>query len=137
MDGKVRSKGSSCRSSASSPDFDVHYGSQDFTACNGFDCVIFNSDVTQHDYLFGPRASVSVGKFRPFAELLSVSHADAHLIGSDSRFRDRGWRRVDYRVGQTGWPGVSRRLYSQQFVQQSAEQCARLSVDGIVLHFIS
>jgi len=51
-------------------DFGSHYGSETFTALtpNG----PFNATVSGHQWevLFGPRLSVSVGKFPPFAEAL-------------------------------------------------------------------
>ena len=115
-------------------DFDGHYGSQDFTACNGVDCVIFNTDVTQHDYLFGPRVSVSVGKFRPFAELLiGASHADAHLIGSDTSFATAVGGGVDYKlIKLLAWRFQADYIHSDLF--DNPQNNVRLST-GIALHF--
>lgn len=115
-------------------DFDGHYGSQDFTACNGFDCVIFNTDVRQQNYLFGPRASVSVGKFRPFAELLiGASHADAHLIGSDTSFATAVGGGLDYElIKLLAWRFQGDYIHSNLF--NSSQNNLRLST-GIVLRF--
>ena len=78
-------------------DFDSHYGSQNFASpCpvvpvgsggGDYSCS-FNADVTEHNFLFGPRASFSVGKFRPFAEVLfGAAHVDANNgVGSDTSF---------------------------------------------------
>src|SRR5262245_59970879 len=78
-------------------DFSGHYGSEDFTACNGFDCVTFNTDVTQHNYLFGPRVSMSVGRFRPFAEaLIGAARANAHNFTSDTSFASAVGGGLDY-----------------------------------------
>jgi hypothetical protein len=115
-------------------DFDGHYGSEDFTACNGFDCVIFNSDVTQHDYLFGPRVSVSVGKFRPFAEvLIGASHADAHLFGSDTSFATAVGGGLDYKlIKLLAWRFQADYIHSNLF--NSPQNNVRVST-GIVLRF--
>src|SRR5437660_1931374 len=50
-------------------DVSGHYGSQNFPFfCPVIGTCTFNADVTEHNYLFGPRVSVSVGRFRPFDE---------------------------------------------------------------------
>jgi len=80
-------------------DFDGHYGSETGGVCNGFDCVLVNLEVSQHNYLFGPRASVWVGKFRPFAELLiGASHVNSHFAGSDTGFATAVGGGLDYRL---------------------------------------
>lgn len=115
-------------------DFDGHYGSENFTVCNGFDCVIFNADVTQHNYLFGPRASVSAGKFRPFAELLiGASHADAHLFGSDTSFATAVGGGLDYKlIKLVAWRFQGDYVHTHLF--HTAQNNVRLST-GIVLRF--
>ncbi len=62
-------------------DFDSHYGSQNFPT--GVQSVgslsTFNASFTEHNYLFGPRVSVSVGKIRPFAEaLFGAAHVNVN-----------------------------------------------------------
>jgi len=80
-------------------DFSGHYGSESFNACNGFDCVLFNTDTSIHNYLFGPRVSASVGNLRPFAELLAgASHANANLEGTDTSFATAIGGGLDYRL---------------------------------------
>jgi hypothetical protein len=80
-------------------DFSGHYGSESFNACNGFDCVLINTDVSHHNYLFGPRVSLSVGKLRPFAEILiGASHVSAQVLGSDTSFATGVGGGVDYRL---------------------------------------
>ena len=115
-------------------DFDGHYGSENFSACNGFDCVLFSADVTQHDFLFGPRASVSVGKFRPFAELLiGASHADVHHVTSDTSFATAVGGGLDYKFLRVlAWRFQGDYVHSNLFNQP--ENNLRLST-GIVLHF--
>jgi hypothetical protein len=84
-------------------DFDSHYGSQNFSTCPdvpvGIVCSSFNAGVTEHNYLFGPRVSISVGKFRPFAEaLFGAGHVDAGLAGSDTSFATGIGGGLDYKL---------------------------------------
>lgn len=60
-------------------DFDWHYGSRSVTpGCAPPACASrapFHLNASRHDLMFGPRASVSVGKYTPFAQfLLGVAH---------------------------------------------------------------
>jgi opacity protein-like surface antigen len=85
-------------------DFDAHYGSQNFV---GF-CVSpvpsgpcpISADVTEHNFLFGPRVSFSVGKFRPFAQaLFGAGHVDVNNgIGSDTSFATAVGGGLDYKI---------------------------------------
>jgi opacity protein-like surface antigen len=83
-------------------DFDSHYGSQTFEgACGvGVPCGSFSASATEHNYLFGPRVSVSVGKFRPFAEaLFGGAHVDVNNgIGSDTSFATALGGGLDYKI---------------------------------------
>ena len=82
-------------------DFSGYYGSQNFTTCTVpiLDCVTINNNFTEHNYLFGPRASVSVGKIRPFAELLiGAGHIHANGGGSDTAFATAVGGGVDYKL---------------------------------------
>jgi opacity protein-like surface antigen len=87
-------------------DFDSHYGSQNFPeACaqpvsGAFtSCGNFNASVTEHNYLFGPRVSMSVGRFRPFAEaLFGAAHVNAGAAGSDTSFAYALGGGLDYRL---------------------------------------
>jgi opacity protein-like surface antigen len=85
-------------------DFDSHYGSQNFpAACPvvgvGVVCT-FNASVTERNFLFGPRVSASVGKFRPFAEaLFGVSHVNVNNGGnSDTSFGTAIGGGLDYKI---------------------------------------
>jgi len=115
-------------------DFSGHYGSENFTACNGFDCVIFNTDVTQHNYLFGPRVSMSVGRFRPFAEaLIGAAHANAHNFTSDTSFASAVGGGLDYGFLRVlAWRFQGDYIHTDLF--DSPQNNVRLST-GIVLHF--
>ncbi|MGH9515167.1 MAG: hypothetical protein ACRD3P_05760 [Terriglobales bacterium] len=52
-------------------DLDWHYGGHNTTSCVlGGGCNKFRLNVSRDTLLFGPRASVNYGKYRPFAEFL-------------------------------------------------------------------
>jgi len=81
-------------------DFSGYYGSQNFTTCTTpiLDCVTFNNNLTEHNYLFGPRVSVTVGKIRPFAEfMIGASHIHVNGGDSDTAFATAVGGGVDYR----------------------------------------
>jgi len=81
-------------------DFDAHYGSQNFGGiCPPVGACTFNADITERNYLFGPRASVSVGKFRPFGELLiGAGHVNVKGVTSDTSFATAVGGGIDYRL---------------------------------------
>ena len=87
-------------------DVDSHYGSQSFASCvlppegTGPICSSFNADVTEHNFLFGPRVSFSVGRFRPFAEaLFGGAHVDVNNgVGSDTSFATALGGGLDYKI---------------------------------------
>lgn len=95
----------------------------------------YGSHVSEHNYLFGPRVSVSVGKVRPFAELLIGA---AHIsVGngsdSDTSFANAVGGGLDYRVagplavrGQLDW--IHTRFFG------NAQNDVRFST-GVVVHF--
>jgi len=83
-------------------DFGSHYGSQSFTALtpNG----PFNTSVSGHQWeiLFGPRVSVSVGRFTPFAEVM-IGAAHIHNGGDffdsgNASFAQAIGGGIDYRL---------------------------------------
>jgi hypothetical protein len=81
-------------------DFDSHYGSQNFPVCGGgSSCSSFNANVTEHNFLFGPRVSFSVGRLRPFAEaLFGGAHVDAGAFGTDTAFATALGGGLDYKI---------------------------------------
>jgi opacity protein-like surface antigen len=80
-------------------DFSGYYGSQSASACNGIgDCIGGTVNFTEHNYLFGPRVSVSVGKLRPFAEvMIGAGHIHVNDGGSDTAFATAVGGGLDYR----------------------------------------
>jgi hypothetical protein len=85
-------------------DFDSHYGSQNFPVCqltpNGPICSGISASVTEHNFLFGPRASFSAGKFRPFVEgLFGGAHVNVNNgVGSDTSFATALGGGLDYKI---------------------------------------
>jgi len=83
-------------------DFDGHYGSQSFIfpcPTGGGLCGSNNISFVEHNVLFGPRVSVPVGKWRPFAEAeFGVGHVNANAAGSDTSFATALGGGIDYRL---------------------------------------
>ncbi len=82
-------------------DFSQHYGSENFPIAVpvGSSASTANVSVHEQNYLFGPRVSVSVGKFRPFAEaLFGAGHVNADGAGSDTSFATALGGGLDYRI---------------------------------------
>ena len=86
-------------------DFDWHYGGRDFIVCSGnppcsAKSIRFNA--SRHALLFGPRASVSFGRYTPFAEfLLGVAHQTNSGGGtstSDTTFSTSIGGGLDYKL---------------------------------------
>ena len=120
-------------------DFDSHYGSQNFPSCEvtpqGVICSSVNASVTEHNFLFGPRVSVSVGKFRPFAEaLFGGAHVNINNGGgSDTSFATAVGGGIDYKIIRpVAW------RFQGDYVQTrffgTTQNNVRLST-GIVLRF--
>ncbi len=119
-------------------DFDAHYGSQNFPSCSsaalGVICGTFNANVTENNYLFGPRLSVSVGKIRPFAEaLFGAGHVNAGAGGSDTSFATALGGGLDYRIIKpVAWRFQGDYVMTQFF--GNTQNNVRIST-GLVLRF--
>lgn len=118
-------------------DFSAHYGSENFpSVCNGIGVCFPSSSVNiaEHDYLFGPRVSVSVGKFRPFAEgMIGVAHINANSAGSDNSFASAIGGGLDYRLIRIlAWRLEGDYVHTHLF--NISENNVRLST-GIVVRF--
>jgi len=109
-------------------DIDGHYGSRSYPG--------FSANVTEHNFLFGPRVSLQVQRFRPFGEfLIGASHVRRSngISDSNTSFANAVGGGLDYRVagplairGQLDW--VTTRFYG------ATQNGVRLST-GIALHF--
>jgi opacity protein-like surface antigen len=120
-------------------DFSGHYGSQNFpqlAGCSG--CASPSNSVHQENYLFGPRLSFSVGKFRPFVHaLIGASHisesAGPSPSDSDTSFSDAIGGGVDYHlIPLISWRVQADALQTRFF--GATQQNVRIST-GITFHF--
>jgi opacity protein-like surface antigen len=109
-------------------DIDGHYGSHDFSGTG--------ADITEHNALFGPRVSVQIKRFRPFAEfLVGVGHVSRSngISDSDTSFADAVGGGLDYKIfgpvtvrGQLDW--INTRFYGE------GQNGVRFST-GVAIHF--
>ena len=109
-------------------DVDGHYGSHIYPDVN--------ANIAAHNVLFGPRVSVTVKRFRPFAEfLVGVGHVSRSngISDSNTSFADGIGGGLDYRVAgpvtlraQLDW--INTRFYGQ------GQNGVRFST-GIAFHF--
>jgi hypothetical protein len=115
-------------------DVDGHYGSHTYD-CPAMGCPL-TADVAEHNVLFGPRVSVQVQRFRPFAEfLVGVGHISRSNGFSDSNtsFVDGLGGGLDYKIagpvtlrGQLDW--INTRFYG------AGQNGVRFST-GVAVHF--
>jgi len=119
-------------------DFSGTYGGQNFA----FPCPVgpgpgpcaVHENVDEHNFLFGPRVSASVGKFRPFAEgMIGVGHVNAHSLATDTSFASGLGGGIDYRLVRfVAWRFHGDYIHTSFF--GSHQNNVRLST-GIVLRF--
>lgn len=114
-------------------DLSGHYGSQD-VCVNAPSCIPVHTDARMYNFLFGPRVSVSVGKIRPFAEVLvGAGHVSTDDFGSDTAFSTAVGGGIDYKlIPAVAWR-VEADFLNTRFFGDSQNNF-RLST-GIVLHF--
>jgi len=87
-------------------DLDWHYGGHDVTpVCSVIGCTNttpFRLNASRHELLFGPRASVSIGKYTPFAEfLVGFAHqtdSGRSISNSDTTFATAVGGGLDYKL---------------------------------------
>jgi opacity protein-like surface antigen len=124
-------------------DFSGHYGSAPIApnpSCTGVvggSCSGLNASTNIHNFLFGPRVSVSVGKIRPFAQALfgasHVSDSESGFSGSDTSFAYALGGGVDYRlIPLISWRMQADWLQSRFF--SNTQNDVRIST-GVVIHF--
>lgn len=117
-------------------DVSSYYGSQSYAILcpSGQTCPTVTQNISEQNYLFGPRVSVSVGKFRPFAEaLFGAGHLNANSLGSDTSFATAIGGGLDYRlIRLVAWRFQGDYVQTRFF--DTHQNNFRLST-GIVLHF--
>jgi hypothetical protein len=82
-------------------DFSEVYGSEkaQILLCPAPICSSTSISAREQNFLFGPRVSASVGKIRPFAELLfGGAHISANGGGSDTSFATAIGGGIDYKI---------------------------------------
>jgi opacity protein-like surface antigen len=114
-------------------DFNGLYGTNNFPSSS----QIFNVDAREHNFLFGPRVSVSIGKVRPFAHALfgagHVSVSTAGYSASDTSFATALGGGLDYRlIHGLAWRFQGDYLQTRFF--GNTQNNGRFST-GIVLNF--
>jgi hypothetical protein len=130
-------------------DVDSHYGSANFSCSSNFafGCPVgvpvglpsgaatYNGSFTEYNFLFGPRVSVPVGKFRPFAEaLFGGSHVSlSNDLGSHTSFATAIGGGLDYRlIRPIAWRFQGDYVQTRFF--STTQNNVRIST-GIVLRF--
>lgn len=96
-----------------------------------------NANLSEYNFLFGPRASFSVRKFRPFVHaLIGISHIRASAAGSantDTSFGDALGGGLDYHlIPAIAWRFQFDELQTRFF--SSSQSNLRFST-GLVVHF--
>ncbi len=118
-------------------DVDGHYGGHNFGPFCGLEgCTTIHADIAAHNVLFGPRVSVQVKRFRPFAEfLVGVGHISRSngISDSNTSFANGVGGGLDYRIfgpvtlrGQLDW--INTRFYGE------GQNGVRFST-GVAIHF--
>jgi len=123
-------------------DFSGHYGSQSLPqACplQIVPCIVSQAsvDVSEYNFLFGPRLSFRVGKFRPFVHgLIGASHlreSASPVANSDTSFADALGGGLDYHlIPLISWRFQADALQTHFF--SGSQSNIRFST-GIVVHF--
>jgi len=120
-------------------DFDWHYGGHDLFGCTGVGCAPkkFTLNASRHSVLFGPRASMSFGRYTPFAEfLLGFSHqtdTGGGISNSDTTFSTAFGGGLDYKlVKGVAWRVEADSVHSKLF--HTGRNDFRIST-GIVFRF--
>jgi len=119
-------------------DFDSHSGSPSlFVACPKSanpTCSPSTVNIHQADFLFGPRLSVPIGRFRPFAEaLFGFEHVTTNGFGPDKSFASAFGGGLDYKLMRR----VAVRVegdYMRTQLFSATQKNMRLST-GLVLRF--
>lgn len=116
-------------------DFSANYGSlQVPTNCGAIGVCLSNANAHIDNFLVGPRVSVSVGRFRPFAEaLFGFGHINTNGFGSDTSFATGVGGGLDYRIIKPiAWRFQGDYIHTDLF--NTTQNNVRLST-GLVIRF--
>lgn len=119
-------------------DFSANYGDLNFTVpappCPTSGCGSSKANSHIDNFLVGPRVSVSVGSFRPFAEaLFGFGHINTNGFGSDTSFASGVGGGLDYKIFKPiAWRFQGDYLHTKLF--NVTQNNVRLST-GLVLRF--
>jgi hypothetical protein len=115
-------------------DFSGHYGSEGFNELTPNGPLSVSVSAHEEEVLFGPRVSISVGKFRPFAEgEVGIGHVNTNGFGSDTSFATALGGGLDYRIIRPiAWRVQGDYVYTRFF--STSQSDFRLST-GIVFRF--
>lgn len=123
-------------------DFSSYYGTPDFPVpavpvCTLPPCPVpgpENFNTNEQTYLFGPRVSFSIARFRPFAEaLIGAGHINAHSAGSDTSFATAIGGGLDCKIFHIlGWRFQGDYVQTRFF--SNTQNNVRLST-GVVVRF--
>ena len=95
----------------------------------------YGHHVSEHNFLFGPRVSVQVGKYRPFAELMiGASHINVgDGSATNTSFSNAVGGGLDYHIfGPVSWRGQLDWIHTRFF--DNGQNDVRFST-GVVVHF--
>jgi Outer membrane protein beta-barrel domain len=119
-------------------DLDWHYGGHNTTTCaiNG-PCTTFRLNASRDTLLFGPRASITYRKFRPFAEVLLgigyQSDKGGGISNSDLSFASAFGGGVDYQLARM--VALRAQLHSVHTSFFGESQFDLRVSTGVVFHF--
>jgi len=113
-----------------------HYGGRD-TTCTNIRCPEFRLNASRDTLLFGPRASMTIGRYRPFAEFLLgaayQSDKGGGISNSDTTFANAFGGGLDYHlVRSVSLRGKFDVVHTRLF--GGGQNDLRIST-GIVFHF--
>jgi len=117
-------------------DIDGHYGSRAVPCSALGACPLPTTNVAEHKVLFGPRVSVQVQRFRPFAEfLVGAAHVSRSngISDSNTSFANAVGGGLDYRVAGPLTVRGQLDLITDRFYG-SSQNGVRFSL-GVALHF--
>jgi hypothetical protein len=121
-------------------DLSAHYGSHDVVVCATSPappCASVNTDSKRVSFMVGPRVSVPVGRFTPFAQaMVGLSHQSDHgggISNSDTSLITAIGGGIDYKlIPAVAWRLQGDELHTRLF--GSAQDHFRFST-GIVVRF--